>query len=192
IYHGIDTNVYAYHNKPDEYVLYLGRITYEKGVHHAIAAAKAAGISIIIAGVSYTQEGYWSEYIEPHINGTTVQYVGQANLEKKLALLKHAKALLFPTLYDEAFGLVMIEAMSCGTPVIGFASGAVPEVVQDGESGFVVKNEKQMAEAIKKIQKISRETTRKRVENFFSIERMTRGYEHVFERAIARAKNNRQ
>jgi glycosyltransferase involved in cell wall biosynthesis len=182
IYHGIDTNVYTFNETPEEYVLYLGRITQEKGVHHAIAAAKEAGVQLIIAGVSYPSEGYWSKQIEPHIDGVQVRFLGPANMEQKIKLMQNAKALLLPTLAKETFGLVMIEAMSCGTPVIGFDAGAVSEVIQDGETGYVVKTEKQMAAAIKKIGKISRSATRKRAETYFSLERMTRGYERVYAR----------
>ena len=98
--------------------------------------------------------------------------------------MQNAKALLFPTLAKETFGLVMIEAMSCGTPVIAFDNGAVSEVVQDGETGYIVKTEKQMAAAVKKIGKISRRATRDRAEKLFSIEKMTKGYERVYQRYI--------
>lgn len=184
IYHGIDTKIYAFNDTPEDYVLYLGRITQDKGVHHAIAAAKAAGVRLIIAGLSNHNEGYWAKQIEPHIDGVSVQFFGPANMEQKIKLMQNARALLFPTLAKETFGLVMIEAMSCGTPVIGFNEGAVKEVIQDKETGFVVKTEKQMVAAIKKIKKISRQATRARAENFFSLERMARGYERVYQRYI--------
>lgn len=188
IYHGIDTKAYAFSPEPQDYVLYLGRITEDKGVHHAIAAANEAGVQLLIAGMSYPSEGYWSERIEPHIDGDSVRFLGPADLERKIELLRNAKALLFPTLYDEVFGLVMIEAMACGTPVIGFENGAVSEIVQDGQTGFVVRTPKQMAAAIKKVHTLSRAACRERVEKLFSIEKMVRGYERVYERVIAAAK----
>lgn len=184
VYHGIDTNLYAFHEEPEDYFLYLGRITEEKGVHHAIAAAKAAKVPLIIAGVSYPSEGYWSKHIEPQIDGDMVRFIGPANVEQKIHLMQRAKGLLFPTLAEETFGLVMIEAMSCGTPVIGFDAGAVQEVIQDKETGFVVRTEKQMTAAIKKIKQIDRRATRTRVETYFSLERMTRGYERVYQRYV--------
>lgn len=184
IYHGIDTQLYTFNHEPQDYVLYIGRITAEKGVHHAIAAAKEAGVQLIIAGISYSSEGYWTQHIEPHINGTNVRYIGHADITKKIDIIRNAKAVLFPTLYDEVFGLVMIEAMSCGTPVIAFDNGAVSEVIQDGETGYVVRTEKQMAAAIKKIKKISRDAARERAEKLFSIEKMTRGYERVYQRYV--------
>ncbi|MCR4312147.1 MAG: glycosyltransferase family 4 protein [Candidatus Uhrbacteria bacterium] len=184
IYHGIDTNIYTFQETSDEYVLYLGRITEDKGVHHAIAAAKAANVQILIAGISNSDEGYWRKEIEPHIDGNQVRFIGHANLEQKVFLMQNAKALLFPTLAEETFGLVMIEAMSCGTPVIAFDRGAIQEVIQDKETGFIVNTEKQMVAAIKKVDTLSRFAARKRVETFFSIERMTRGYERVYQRYV--------
>src|SRR5690606_19368774 len=111
IYHGIDTNLFAYNEKPQDYLLYLGRITEEKGVHLAIEAAKQAGLQLVIAGRSYPQEGYWHDQIEKNIDGKQIRYVGEANLQTKIEYLQNAKALLFPTQYDEVFGLVMTEAM---------------------------------------------------------------------------------
>lgn len=184
IYHGIDTKIYAFNKTGGEYLLYLGRITKEKGVHHAIAVAKATNTPLLIAGISNPDETYWSNEIEPHIDGKLIRYIGRADLKQKIDLMQNAKALLFPTLAKETFGLVMIEAMSCGTPVIAFDNGAVSEVVQDGETGYVVKTEKQMAVAVKKIGKISRQATRDRAEKLFSIEKMTKGYEKVYQRYI--------
>lgn len=184
IYHGVDTSLYAFEETPKDYVLYLGRITQDKGVHHAIEAAKQAKVPLIIAGISYHHEGYWSQEIEPHIDGVQVKFLGPANQEQKIALMQGARALLFPTMAEETFGLVMIEAMSCGTPVIGFEAGAVPEVVQDLETGYVVRTPKQMAAAIKKLKHIDRHAVRRRAETYFSLERMTRGYERVYQRYV--------
>ncbi len=191
VYHGIDTSTYTYANTPEDYVLYLGRITEDKGVKHAVAAAKAAGVPLLIVGSSYSEEGYWSQHIEPHVDGHMVRYLGPAGLQRKIQLMQGARALLFPTLYDEVFGLVAIESMSCGTPVIGFGNGAVPEIVEDGQTGFIVKTEKQMASAIKKLKSISRDACRERAVRFFDTKKMVEGYERVYERTIARAKSKR-
>ncbi len=184
VYHGVDTKLFAFSPTPKEYFLYLGRVTEEKGVHYAIQAAKAAGACLLIAGRSYQAEGYWHRHIEPEINGVTVRYVGEADLEKKIELLQGAKGLLFPTQYDETFGLVMIEAMACGTPVIGWRSGAVPEVVSHGVSGFVVETVDEMVQAIRSIGKLRREDARLRAERYFSQEKMCEGYRRVYERII--------
>ncbi len=184
IYHGVDTKKFSFNPKPKDYFLYLGRITEEKGVHLAIAAAKAAEVPLIIAGGSYSSESYWHEEIEKNIDGTNIMYVGEANLEQKIKYLRNAKAVLFPTQYNEVFGLVMIEAMACGTPVIAWRNGSVPEVIKHRKNGYIVKSVDDMVKAIKMIDKISRQETRKRAEDFFSIEKMVAGYEKVYARII--------
>lgn len=190
IYHGVDTKLFTYNQTPGDYLLYLGRITEDKGVHLAIEAAKLAGEKLIIAGSSYPDEQYWQKQIEPHIDGVNVRYVGQADFYSKVEYLQQAKALLFPTQTQEAFGISMIEAMSCGTPVIGWSSGSIPEVVQDGETGYVVKTVVNMSRAIKALKKINRQDCRKRAEKLFSVEKMVSGYEKVFSRVIDRHQRN--
>jgi glycosyltransferase involved in cell wall biosynthesis len=184
IYHGIDQNIYSYSEKSDGYLLFLGRVIEEKGAHNAIEAAKAAGKRLIISGMSRSDEPYWQKNIEPHIDGTNIQFVGPSDLNKKIKLLQGADAVLFPTRRNEPFGLVMIEAMSCGTPVIGFDDGAVPEVIKDGDSGYVVKDTKEMIDAIKSLDKIPRVKVRKRAEMYFSVEKMVAGYLKVYSRVI--------
>ena len=184
VYHGVDTNLFSFEPEPEDYLLYLGRITEEKGVHDAIAAAKAAGLPLRIAGTSYAKEGYWQRVIEPEINGVSVRYFGEASLEAKIPLLQKAKAVLFPTRYNEVFGYVMIEAMACGTPVIGFDNGSVSEIVQHGETGYVVNSVDEMVEAIGTIDSINRGAVRRRAERFFSVEKMVSGYEKVYKRLL--------
>lgn len=188
IYHGVDIKKFAFNPAPQDYFLYLGRITKEKGVHYAIEAAKAAGVPLIMAGRSYPAEGYWHDKIEKQIDGKKIQYVGEANFKDKIEYLKNAKALLFPTQYDEVFGYVMIEAMSCGTPVIGWNKGSVPEVVSNEKTGFVIDNIPDMVKAVKAIDQISREQTRQRVETYFSIKKMVSGYEKIYARVIEECK----
>lgn len=184
IYHGVDTAHFAFHPEEGEYLLYLGRITEDKGTHFAIEAAKAAGLPLRIAGASYPGEGYWQKHIEPNIDGVTVRYVGEATFEGKIPLLQNAKALLFPTQANEVFGYAMIEAMSCGTPVIGFNNGSVSEIIQHGETGFVVENVEEMVDAIKRIGEIDRAKVRKRAEIYFSVQKMVSGYEKVYRRIL--------
>ena len=187
IYHGVDTRLFAFNPEPKDYFLYLGRVTEEKGVHLAIEAAQAAGVRLKIAGGSYPSEGYWHKSIEQAINGESVRYMGEADETAKIELLRGAKALLFSTQFDEVFGLVMIEAMSCGTPVIAWRSGSVPEVVSDGKTGFIVDSVEGMTKAILDIDRISRAETRQRAVDFFSQQKMTQGYLRVYERVIAAA-----
>jgi len=196
IYHGVDTNIFSFNPKPKDYFLYLGRIISKKGVHLAIKAAKTAGVKLVIAGRSLPD--YWHKEIEKNIDGKNIKYVGEASFKEKIELYQNAKALLFPTQYVETFGLVMIEAMACGTPVIAWNKGSVPEIVSNGKTGFVIKSVAEMVKAIKVIDAISREETRKRAETYFSIEKMVSGYEKIYERVIQEhlykkeKKNNKQ
>jgi glycosyltransferase involved in cell wall biosynthesis len=188
VYHGVDTNIFSFNQKPEDYFLFLGRITEEKGVHLAIEAAQKAGVKLLIAGRSYPTEGYWHEKIEKHIDGKNIRYVGEADFKTKIELYKNAKAVLFPTQYDEVFGLVMIEAMACGTPIIGWDKGSVSEIINHGKTGFVIKSVPEMIKAITVIDAISREETRKRAEMYFSIKKMVEGYTKIYTRIIEEKK----
>lgn len=184
IYHGIDTELFAFNESPDDYILFLGRITHDKGVHVAIQSCIEAGENLKIAGRSYGSETYWHEQVEPYINGKNIRYVGEVSLEEKIPLIQNAKAIVFPTFYREAFGYVLIEAMSCGTPVIAFPNGSVTEIVRDGKTGFLVNSEEEMVEALKKIDTIDRNECRKRAELFFSQKKMVKHYESVYRRVL--------
>jgi glycosyltransferase involved in cell wall biosynthesis len=186
IYHGLDISKFEFNLTPKDYFIYLGRITEDKGVHLAIEAANAAGVPLVIAGRSYPEEKYWHSNIEKKIDGKMVTFIGEANFETKIEYLKNAKALLFPTQRIEPFGLVMIEAMACGTPVIGFNNGSVPEVVKDKQTGYVVNSVEEMVSAIKSIDKIDRNACRSRAEKYFSVEKMVSGYEKVYRKVIDR------
>jgi len=192
IYHGVDTNIYAFNENPKDYFLFIGRITKEKGAHLAIQAAKSAGVPLIIAGRSYPEEGYWHKEIEKHIDGEMIKYVGEMGFKEKIKLYQNAKAVLFPTQYEESFGLVMIESMACGTPVIGWNKGSVSEVIKDKHSGFVVDSLEDMVKAIKSIDFISRKETRKRAELYFSVEKMMAGYMNVYKRIIEEQRYKKQ
>lgn len=192
IYHGVDTRLFVFNPEAGDYFFYLGRITEEKGLHLAIEAALAAGVKLVIAGSSYPNEGYWQKKIEPKIDGHQIKYIGQADLPTKIEYLRRAKGLLFPSQINETFGLSMIEAMSCGTPVIGWDHGSIPEVIQDKETGFVVKTVAGMVKAVKAIDKISRQATRHRAEKFFSMEKMVSGYEKVYARVVEESLQKRK
>jgi len=184
IYHGVDTDLFAYEEHPEDYVLFIGRITHDKGAHVAIAAAKDAGVPIRIAGRSYGTEDYWHKMIECNINGTDVRYFGEVSLHEKITLIQKAKAVVFPTFYHEAFGYVLIEAMACGTPVIAFPNGSVPEIVRTGVTGFLVTNQEEMTEAIRHIDSIDRKQVRNRAEQFFSLKKMLGHYDSVYHRIV--------
>ncbi len=141
IHHGIDLNAYRLQTKKQDYLSFLGRIAPIKGTHLAIEVAKKSGIPLKIAGeVQPIFQDYFDSMIKPHIDGKFIEYVGEADLAAKNELLGNSLAMLFPIQWNEPFGLVMIEAMACGTPVLALPGGAVEEVVRDGISGFVCAN----------------------------------------------------
>ena len=185
IYNGININDLTFNPKPKNYLVWLGRIHYGKGLWNAIHAARISKEKLIIAGniTCETDEKYFQS-VQPMIDGKQIKYIGEVDSRKKNELLGNAKAVLFPTIWEEPFGLVMIEAMACGTPVIGFNKGSVSEVIKDGKTGFVVKDDKEMVKAIKNIDKINRTECRKHVEKYFTIEKMVDGYERVCEKVI--------
>ena len=184
IYHGVDTQKFAFNPFPKNYFLFLGRITEDKGLHNAIAAAKEANVPLVIAGRSYPEEGYWHKEVEPHVDGKMISYIGELGFDKKIEWIKNARALLLPVQVEEIFGMVMIEALSCGTPVIAFDRGSISEIVSHGKTGYVVKDVQEMANAIKCINKIKREDCRKRAERFFSVEKMVEGYIKTYQRIL--------
>jgi glycosyltransferase involved in cell wall biosynthesis len=174
VYNAINTSKYDSRltvpaNAP---LIFLSRIERVKGCHIAIDVAKATGDKLIIAGnISPLPEekAYFENEIQPHIDGERIQYVGVVNDEQKNYYLGQAKAMLFPIDIREAFGMVMAEAMACGTPVIGFAKGAVPEVIVNDENGFVVQNKEEMIEAVKKLSAIDRKVCRQHAETRFDV-----------------------
>lgn len=175
VYNGIDVRKYAFNATPSDYLLMVGTIGRHKNQAAAIRVAKKLGTKLVLAGKIRDQDYF--EELKKDIDGQQIKWVGELAFDQKLELYQQAKAFLFPILWDEPFGLVMIEAMSCGTPVIAFGNGAVPEVVVDGKTGFVVDNEEGMIEAIGKIDQIKREDCRKHVEENFTVEKMVDSYE---------------
>jgi glycosyltransferase involved in cell wall biosynthesis len=188
---GVPLRAYAFRAavRSDAPLVFLGRIEQIKGPHLAIDAARRAGRKLILAGNVPPEHRPWFEaHIAPHIDGDRVRYVGPVDDTQKSALLGEACALLMPILWEEPFGIVMAEAMACGTPVIGFGRGSVPEVVADGETGFVVDTVEAMAAAVGRIPSISRAACRARVEALYSDAAITEGYLGVYRQVIARVR----
>lgn len=185
---GINLKLYAFNDKPEDYLFYLGRLNREKGIVTALDIAKKTGQKLIVAGniVGAEEWTYFMQEIQPRLNEPNINFVGQINFNEKIKLLKNAKVLLFPIDRREPFGLAMIEAMACGTPVIGFRRGSVPEVVKDKETGFVVDTEEEMIESIKKINSINRKNCRKLVEEKFTLDIMVERYEKLYEKILAK------
>ncbi|HKU09477.1 MAG TPA: glycosyltransferase family 4 protein [Bradyrhizobium sp.] len=177
VYHGMPVDLFRPSFEPGSYLAFLGRLTAEKGPEAAIRVARAAKLPLRIAAkVPRGERGYFREKIEPQIDGEQVQLIGEVNDRTKEEFLAGAAALLFPIDWPEPFGLVMIEAMACGTPVIAFRSGSVPEVIDDGITGFVVEDEREAVEAVKRLGEIDRRRVRAQFEQRFSAARMAKEY----------------
>lgn len=186
IYHGIPVEEYVFENSPQDYFCFLGRICADKGIHLSIQIARKLGIKLKLAGlIPNDSKDYFEKEVKPYLS-STIEYLGEISNEEKKTLLQNAQCLLHLNTYPEGFGIPLIEAMACGTPVIGMNNGSIPEVVEDGRTGYVVDTVTEAEHAIKKISSISRKSCRKRVETFFSVERMLTDYERVYTNIIRR------
>jgi len=192
VYHGIPLGRYHFQPRPGAYLACLGRVSPEKGVDRAIEIAKQVGTPLKIAAkVDKVDAEYFKSAIEPLLHDPLVEFIGEIGDERKQDFLGNAQALLFPIDWPEPFGLVMIEAMACGTPVIAYSSGAVPEVMEHGRTGFVVQELDDAVEAVRRVPELSRARCRKVFEERFTAERMARDYVAVYERLIAAQEKRR-
>ncbi len=184
-YNCVDLQRYSFQRSvaPDAPLVFLSRIDANKGVHIAIDIAQRTGRRLIIAG-NHTDAGdsgrYWREVVKPRLNDPRIEYVGPVNDAQKSRLLGQAAALVVPIQWDEPFGVVFIEAMACGTPVISCARGALPEIVRDGVEGFLGNGADDLAGAIARLGEIDRQACRRRVEECFSVERIVDTYEQLY------------
>ncbi|MCA1726969.1 MAG: glycosyltransferase family 4 protein [Actinobacteria bacterium] len=190
VYNGIDTSLYPFRGpeEKEDFVLFVGRTSVDKGAHRAVQAAAMAGVPIVLAVkiADPEEQEHWTRDVEPILpEGTKV--LGEITVEEKADLMSRARGVLFPIDWDEPFGLVMTESMACGTPVIARPRGSVPEVIADGETGFIVDTVEEIAEAIGKLGQIDAKACRRWVEERFSARSMVEGYARVFERAAAEA-----
>jgi glycosyltransferase involved in cell wall biosynthesis len=182
-YNGIDPAAFTFVETPGDYLVFLGRFHPEKGTHLAIEIAKRAGVRLKIAAIPQDVE-YFRTQVEPHIDGDRVQFLGAVEREERNALLGGALALVHMTTRPERFGLTMIEAMACGTPVLGARMGSIPEIVVDGETGFLCDDVADAAAKVARLGALSRRACRTRVETTFSRERMIDSYLGAYERAL--------
>ncbi|MBU0708707.1 glycosyltransferase family 4 protein [Patescibacteria group bacterium] len=185
VHNGVPMEDFTFSGDTDDYFAFLGYLDENKAPHLAIRAAMQAGVKLKIAGGYYGQTGYYKGKIEPFLASGKVEYLGSLGYKDKIEFLQRARAIFIPIQWKEPFGLVMIEAMSCGTPVIALNRAAVPEIVVDGKTGFICNSVDEMAEAAKKINKINRLECRRHVRKNFSIERMVEGYERVYGEIIS-------
>ena len=188
IYHGLPSSLFRASYGQGSYLAFLGRLTAEKGPEDAIRIAEAVGMPLRIAAkIPRAETAYFKKQLQPHIDGERVTLVGEVDDAKKQPFLASAAALLFPIDWPEPFGLVMIEAMACGTPVIAYRSGSVPEVVEDGVTGFIVDGEEDAVRAVRELPRLDRRTIRARFEERFTAVRMAREYEARYRDLVANA-----
>lgn len=195
VHHGIPMQHFVPSTKKvDDCFVWLGRFVPDKGTHLAIEAAKKAGVKIVLAGTidRHQQESinYFHQVIEPQIDNDQVRYVGPVNMKRKISLLSRARAFLNPIEWEEPFGMVMIEAMALGCPVISFARGAAPEIVVHRKTGFLVHDVAEMVRFIPRIDEIDRNVTRMHVERNFSARAMAEKYVKIYKNVIKLAKGS--
>lgn len=186
IYNALPIADFPLETEKENYLLFLGRITPTKGLPEAIAVARATRVPLfIVAKVDPVDQEYYEAEIKSQIDGEFVRYLGEADFATKVAYLKKARCLLFPIQWEEPFGLVMVEALACGTPVIAFRRGSVPEIIQDGVNGYIAETVEQMAGDVARLSALSPQLCRQSVEKRFSVERMVGEYEEVFKSLIS-------
>jgi glycosyltransferase involved in cell wall biosynthesis len=186
IHHGIDIKQFDFQPAPDDYLLFFGRIHPDKGTREALDIARACRKKLILAGI-IQDRAYYDRSVAPHIDNDQVVYIGSVGPADRNQLLGKACALLHPILFNEPFGLSVIESMACGTPVIAFRKGAMPELIENGKSGFLVGNVDEAIEAVARIEAIDRADCRRRVEGHFTIDRMLDDYIQVYETVLEKA-----
>jgi len=190
--HGLPVDLYDGHESPGDYLAFIGRISPEKGADRAIEIARRSGLPLRIAAkVDDVDRAYFEEHIEPLLQGEGVEFVGEIGERDKNEFLGRARALVFPIDWPEPFGLVMIEAMACGTPVVAFPGGSVPEVLEDGVTGFIVDTVADAVAAVRRTGDLDRRRCRTEFEHRFTAERMARDYVAVYERLTAEPRQRR-
>jgi len=180
IHHGIDIQQFDFQPAPDDYLLFFGRIHQDKGTREALEIARACGKRLILAGIIQDQ-AYYDRYVAPHVDNDKVVYVGSVGPVARNRWLGNAFALLHPIRFDEPFGLSVIESMACGTPVIAFNRGSMPELIENGKNGFLVDNVAAAIEALTRIKAINRGACRSHVEQHFTVDRMVDEYIGIYE-----------
>lgn len=181
IHCGLDLNLFPFNDKSKDYLLFLARMSPQKGPHLAVQLAKKLKMKLILAGkTSLVDKDYLKNKVFKFVDNKNIFYVSEVKFKEKVKLLKNAMVLLHPIIVHEAFGMTLIEAGACGTPVISFDSGSPREIIKNNINGWVVKNADEMEQKIKQLDKISRFQCRKLVENNFSAEKMVDNYEKLF------------
>jgi glycosyltransferase involved in cell wall biosynthesis len=192
VYNGLSMEAYPFKASHKGYLLYIGRISLEKGVHFAIQTAKALQMPLIIAGPPDSNyKSYIKKTIVPQLTDT-IRWIGEVNEKERNKLMSNAFAVLHPVIWPEPFGLTIIESMACGAPVIGFKKGSISELIKNGVSGYVVKNVEEMIGAVKRVSVINRAECRRYALQNFSASRMAQGYEEIYEKTLAQQTRREQ
>jgi glycosyltransferase involved in cell wall biosynthesis len=181
VLHGIDMHGFTFQETPDDYLLFLGRFTEGKGVLQAIEIAKRLGMRLVLAAA---EDGYYRENVAPHVDGTRIVYFGEADHAAKVKLYGGARALLYPIQAREPFGLVLAEAMGCGTPVVALDRGAVREIVDDGVTGIVFENLDDMVQGLPRAFELNRRRVREEAVRRFGADRMVDEYAAVYQHMV--------
>ncbi|MFC1544954.1 glycosyltransferase family 4 protein [Gemmatimonadota bacterium] len=187
IHHGIDIKQFDFQPEPDDYLLFFGRIHHDKGAREALEIARACNKKLILAGI-IQDEDYYHRHIKPHLDSVNAVYVGSADPVQRNQMLGKACALLHPINFNEPFGLSVVESMACGTPVIAFNKGSMPELIKNGKNGFLVNTVEEAIGAVAKIKDIDRASCRRHVERYFTIDRMVEQYIQVYEMILGKTK----
>lgn len=190
VHHGLPVGTFAAHTRPGKYLAFLGRVSPEKGVDEAIEIAKKSGIPMKIAAkIDHVDRDYFERQIKPMLDSELVEFIGEISDFEKSEFLGNALALVFPINWQEPFGIVLIEALACGLPVVAYPLGSVPEIIDDGVTGFLVNDVSGAVRALDRIEEIDRQTCRRVFEERFSSARMARDYQKIYERIV---KNKRE
>ncbi len=181
VYHGLPSDLYSFQSKPQDYFVFIGRISPEKRIDRAIEIALQCDMPLYVAAkIDKPDQAYFNEQIKPLFNHPLVEYLGEIGEQEKKEFLGNARALLFPIDWPEPFGLVMIEAFACGTPVIAYRNGSVPEIMEHGVTGFVVNSQEQAVQAARKIDTIDRQRCRDVFERRYTAASMAENYLTVY------------
>jgi len=183
VHHGIEIAQFPFSKAHGEYLLFFGRIHPEKGVYEAIQVAQRVGKKLVIAGIIQDQD-YFDSRVEPYLDGDAVEYVGAVGSAQRAEVLGRALALLHLISFDEPFGLSMVESLACGTPVIAFGRGSIPEIVKHGETGYIVADLEHAAEAVAAVPSLDRSACREDIEQRFSHARMASDYVRVYRKIL--------
>lgn len=189
VYNGIDVDEIPFTEEPENYFIIVGRMTLGKGIAEAIRVARRANTNLLIVGhvtshLPWSEE-YFHRQVKPHLDGSRVRYIERLPRPQLMQAMSRARGFLFPLQWDEPFGLVVTEAMAAGTPVLAYPRGSMPELIKDGETGYLARSEDEMVQAAGSLRDISRRRCREWVRENFSVERMVDGYERLYQKVLS-------